>query len=218
VSAAPDRLRRTSVVLLFFVSGFCNLVYEVVWTRLFNLFFGVTVFAVSAVLTSFMLGLACGGILVGRFADRAREPLRLFAWLHVALCVSTVALLAATPALREVYVRLHATFGANVPVFRGIVFVLALAALIVPTTLMGATFPVSLKALTAGEPRIGRDVGTLYSLGTLGSVVGCVTTVAILLELAGMRGTVLIAAFTDLAIGAAALAADRLLARGDAAR
>jgi spermidine synthase len=214
VSGDPDRLRRASVVLLFFFSGFCNLVYEVVWARMFNLVFGVTVFAVSAVLTSFMLGLAFGGIFFGRLADRTGEPLRLFAWLHGGICLSTAAILLVFPAFGSVYLGVHAVFGSNLPLLRGTVFLLCLLLLVVPTTLMGATFPAAIKALDVRADHLGRDVGSLYAVSTLGSIAGCVATVSVLLELAGMRGTILVAAFADLAIGMAALFAARFLPRG----
>jgi spermidine synthase len=215
VNGATDRLRRTSIVLLFFLSGFCNLVYEVVWARMFNLLFGVTVFAVSAVLASFMLGLASGGILFGARADRTDKPIRLFGWLHVGICLSTMATLLAAPAFQRLYLSVHTIFGANVHVFRAMVFLLSLLLLIVPTTLMGATFPVASKALATRQESLGRDVGILYALSTLGSVIGCIATVSVLLESAGMRGTILIAAIADLVIGLSALGADRFLRRGD---
>jgi spermidine synthase len=41
--------------------------------------FGNTVFAVSTVLTAFMLGLALGSWLFGGIADKSRNPLRLYA-------------------------------------------------------------------------------------------------------------------------------------------
>jgi spermidine synthase len=214
VNAAPDRLRRASIVVLFFLSGFCNLVYEVVWARMFDLLFGVTVFAVSAVLASFMLGLATGGAVFGRIADRARSAIGLFAALHVGICLSTVVLLVSFPAFHDLCVRMHTIFGASPQAVRAMVFTLSLFFLLVPTTLMGATFPVATKAVSAGGESLGRDVGTLYSLSTLGSVFGCIATVSVLLESAGMRGTILFAAISDLAIGLAALAADRFLPRG----
>jgi spermidine synthase len=45
---------------LFFLSGAAALVYQVAWLRMISLVFGVTVYAASAVLTSFMGGLALG--------------------------------------------------------------------------------------------------------------------------------------------------------------
>ena len=53
-------LVRPAVLVLFGVSGATGLVYEVAWARRFGVVFGNTIFASSAVLTAFMLGLAVG--------------------------------------------------------------------------------------------------------------------------------------------------------------
>ena len=58
----------------FFLSGFCSLVYQVVWLRMAMADFGVTTAQVSIVLSVFMAGLALGswggGRLVRRFEHR----------------------------------------------------------------------------------------------------------------------------------------------------
>src|SRR6185369_15300097 len=72
-------------VALFVLSGACALTYEVVWTRLLVHVFGVTAFAVSTVLVSFMGGMALGAMLLGRTADRAKRPLRMFALLEAGI-------------------------------------------------------------------------------------------------------------------------------------
>jgi uncharacterized membrane protein YhhN len=66
------------LVGLLFLSGTSALVYQVLWLRLLSLTFGVTVYAASTVLMSFMAGLAAGSAIAGRIADRTRYPLRLF--------------------------------------------------------------------------------------------------------------------------------------------
>ena len=48
------------LLLLFFCSGACGLIYQVLWLRLLSLVFGVTVYAASTVLAAFMAGLALG--------------------------------------------------------------------------------------------------------------------------------------------------------------
>src|SRR5579875_3153205 len=63
------------LLLLFFCSGISGLVYQVLWLRVLSLTFGVTVFAVSTVLASFMAGLAVGSFGAGKLADRLRNPL-----------------------------------------------------------------------------------------------------------------------------------------------
>ncbi len=67
--------RRSIFLFLFFISGGCGLIYEVVWTRLFIPVIGNTVFSVSAILTVFMAGLAFGSRIGGRKLDS--RPLRL---------------------------------------------------------------------------------------------------------------------------------------------
>ena len=78
------------IFLLFILSGISGLIYEVVWTRLLTLTFGNTVYAVSAVLSSFMAGLALGSFLIGRYSDRLKKPLRLYAILEGGIVVAAL--------------------------------------------------------------------------------------------------------------------------------
>jgi MFS family permease len=66
---------RQNAPLLFFLSGFSALVYQVLWMRLLALVFDVTIHAASTVLAAFMAGLALGSAAAGRLADRVRRPL-----------------------------------------------------------------------------------------------------------------------------------------------
>jgi spermidine synthase len=66
------------VCILFLLSGASGLIYQVLWVRMLSLVFGVTVYAVSTVLATFMGGLALGSALGGRLADRVRRPLAWF--------------------------------------------------------------------------------------------------------------------------------------------
>ncbi len=210
----PRTLFAPLIVVLFFLSGFCNLVYEIVWARMFNLVFGVTVFAVSAVLAAFMLGMAVGGIAFGRLAEKAKNSLLLFACVHAGIFLSTLLLLLSFPLFQEVYLFVNRLFSPSFLAFRIILFFLSVVLMIVPTTLMGATFPVAVKLLARQHGRLGKDIGVLYSVNTFGSVLGCIATIFLLLGFAGMKGTVCIAAAADLAIGCGALLLTRLFDQG----
>src|SRR5947209_105952 len=61
--------RRSIILFLFFLSGGCGLIYEIVWTRLFIPVIGNTVFSVSAILAVFMAGLGLGSRIAGRNLD-----------------------------------------------------------------------------------------------------------------------------------------------------
>jgi spermidine synthase len=193
-------------ILLFFLSGFCNLMYEIVWARMLNLVFGVTVFAVSAVLASFMLGLAAGAIGFGRIADSVKNRIVLFSLLHGGIGLSTIAILLVFPWFQDAYLFINKIIHPDFYIMRVLLFFLSLVLLIIPTIFMGATFPVAGKIYANGqEENLGRDIGSIYSANTLGSVLGCIMTVFFILGTAGMKGTVYLAAFVDLMIGLVAL-------------
>jgi spermidine synthase len=201
----PRNINGSALITLFFISGICNLIYEIVWARMFNLVFGVTVFTISAVLAAFMLGLAVGGIVFGRLSEKIKNTVLLFSLLHAGIFLSTILMLLAFPLFQDLYLLVYKVFNPNFYTFRIVLFVLSLFLMIVPTSLMGATFPVASK-LYARREKLGKDIGILYSVNTLGSVLGCVATIFFLLGTLGMKGSIVLAAFADLAVALAVLA------------
>ena len=90
MTAQPSPGRRVplaALLLLFVLSGAAGLIYEVVWARQLVLVFGNTSQAVSAILTGFFGGLAIGGFVGGRVADRVARPLRLYAAMELIVVV-----------------------------------------------------------------------------------------------------------------------------------
>ena len=172
---------------------------------MFGLIFGVTVFAVSAVLASFMMGLAAGAFSFGRIVEKKNDPIVIFSFVHIGISISAAVFIAGFPFLKDLFLFINGVIDPGFYGSRVILFVLALMLMIVPTTLMGGTFPVAVKILARGET-LGKDVGVLYSVNTAGSVAGCLITAFFLLGSAGMKGTILIAVALDCFIGLAALA------------
>src|SRR5579862_4166604 len=81
--------------VLFFVSGFCSILYEIVWLRLSMAQFGVTSALVSIVLSMFMAGLGLGswgsGYLIRRIEHVIRfPPLYLYAAAELLIGLSAV--------------------------------------------------------------------------------------------------------------------------------
>src|SRR5208282_4631385 len=75
---------------LFVMSGSSGLIYEVVWLRMLSRTLGSTVYAASTILAVFMAGLALGSFVFGRFADRVRRPLALYACLEAGIGATAV--------------------------------------------------------------------------------------------------------------------------------
>jgi spermidine synthase len=196
-----ERSVRLGVVVLFFLSGACGLVYEVVWMRMLTLVFGATAFATSAILSSFFAGLALGSLYYGRIADRGRHhPLALYALLEAGIGVCAFVMPVVFAALSHVYVVLARGLDLGFYPLSVVRFALSFAVLLVPTTLMGGTLPVIVKYFTRRRDQVGWDVGRLYAVNTLGAVVGTVLAGFFLILFLGVREAAYAAGAVNLVI------------------
>jgi spermidine synthase len=198
---------RLLVLVCYFLSGVCGLVYEVVWMRRLALTFGITVFATSTVLAVFMAGLALGSWLVARRIDRSPNPVRVYAWLEIGIGIYALAVPAIFWALEPLYVMAANLLEGQFLLFNLVRGLLAFAALLLPTTLMGGTVPAIGRYLVERSGAVGWNVGLLYALNTFGAVAGCVAAGFWLVPALGMSRTILMAATTNIAIGVVLLAA-----------
>lgn len=191
---------RALTILLFFLSGASALAYEVTWVRELSLDFGVSVYAVTAVLSAFMGGLALGSWLFGRIASHYAAPLRLFAALQLGIGICALLSPFLFDVLGSVYVWLYNTLQPSFYIFNLLRFGLAGLVLMVPATLMGGSFPVIGQFLARRSARHASDLGMLYAANTFGGVVGTFTTGLLLIRFLGVYNTILLAAAIDLLV------------------
>ncbi|HUR02822.1 MAG TPA: fused MFS/spermidine synthase, partial [Nonomuraea sp.] len=192
------------LLLVFLLSGASGLIYQVLWQRLLGLVFGVSAYATATVLAAFMAGLALGGLLAGRVADRVRSPLLWYGVVEILVGVAGLLTPPAFGALQDVYPSFYRAVGGSAlaPVVR---FGVAFAVLLVPTALMGASFPLIVKAALGSRDDGGRAIGLLYAINTLGAVVGTLAAGFYLIGEVGIRGSIGVAAGLNLAAGLAAV-------------
>jgi len=204
------RTLRLAVVLLFFASGFSGLVYQVAWVRLLTPVFGISAYAISTVLASFMGGLALGSFAFGRFIDRRPDPLRIYGLLEIGIGLYAL-LVPALFGFTFVVTRFaYGLVGEASPLLFGLLrAAIAFAILVLPTTLMGATLPVLCKFFIETLDRVGRETGKLYFVNTLGAVVGCATAGFLLIPQLGLVVAIAIAACINLLVGLVALLVHR---------
>lgn len=184
----------------FLVSGFCSLVYEVVWLRLAMAAFGVTTPMISIVLSVFMMGLALGswgaGLLTRRLPqDGARAALRLYAICELAIAISGVVVPYELTWGRGVLER----FGSGIAWGSSAHYLASGAwvalALLPFCAAMGATFPLAMAALRHAGPEGGRrSFSYLYLANVIGATAGTLVSALFLIEMFGFRGTLLLTA------------------------
>jgi spermidine synthase len=197
------------VYVLFFVSGVAGLVYQVVWSRLLHEVFGVTVYAVTAVLATFLLGLAAGGYTLGRLADRTPSALRIYGWLEIGVGLTAILGFALLGLLDRVHVAVASHLAPDSIVLLLVRVGLAAVVVLPPTFLMGGTLPAIARAVVGRIDSIGREVGTLYALNTAGAVLGTLLSGFWLIRHTGLRVTLALAVLANLIVGVVALLGSR---------
>src|SRR5262249_33990317 len=215
----------------FIVSGFCSLIYEVVWLRLAMASFGVTTPLVSIVLSVFMAGLALGSFGGGRLARRLETgtgsalPLRLYAVAELVIGFSGLAV----PAQLAWGAAILASAGRGVD-WNSASYYLASGGWISLTLLpyavcMGATFPLAMAAIRpsgvamaarsprpmaairrSGAPPGRRTFSSLYRANVLGAAAGPLAAGFVLIELLGFRRTLYVATALNVLLAACAFA------------
>ena len=205
-------VRLRAVQALFVVSGAAGLIYEVVWSRLLKEIFGVTAYAVAAVLATYLAGLALGSWLLGRRADREPNPLRFYGFLELAVGATAVVGALLLRFLGPFHDAAALRLAPGSPVLLLVRLLLASLVVLPPTFLMGATLPAITRVFVGGLQTVSRDLGALYALNTAGAVAGSLLAGFVLIRGIGVHPTLWLAVATNLAVGLAALA---LAGRGE---
>ena len=84
--------------------------------------------------------------------------------------------------------------------------IVAFLLVVIPTMAMGATLPLLTSYLVRQSGNVGRAVGVLYFVNTLGSAVACLVAAKITMPMLGMSGSVQFAAAINVLVGLSVLA------------
>jgi spermidine synthase len=201
----PSRLEVTVALVAIGVSGAASMAYEIAWTRALSLALGSSTYAFAAMLTTFLSGLALGALVVSRLLRRRRLGLVAFALVEAGIALLALLLLPLFGRLPEAMLVVLGRAGVTHGAALTAQFALSFLLMILPTLLVGATFPLVIAALGRGLERLGREVGGVYSANTVGTILGSMAAGFLLVPAIGIQNTVLLAAGANLAAGLAAV-------------
>lgn len=193
----PYLPERRLVLWAIGISGFCALAYEVLWTRIMVFFLGSTTYAFATMLAAFLFGIALGSMVFSRWVDRIRQPIAVFGIVQLGIGLFALILM---PAFEELYGMSQAfqsTFGAS----RFWAFFSCFLVMCLPTFLMGASFPLVTKIYTGNARQLGRSIGNVYAVNTVGSILGAFCAGFILIPLLGIRPSIVLTVALNTGIG-----------------
>lgn len=193
-SAGPARLHL--YYLLFFLSGFPALIYQIVWQRALFTLYGTNIESVTMIVTVFMLGLGLGSLAGGWLSSRAGiRLLMVFGLIEMSVGAFGFVSLGI----------FHRIASITAGVSTAETGVLAFAMLLLPTMLMGSTLPLLVEFFVRRTGNVGESVGALYAVNTFGSAAACLAAALFLMRRLGESGSVRLAVCFNLAIGITAL-------------
>ena len=193
--------------LLFLVSGVAAIIYQIVWQRVLFAAYGVNIESVTIIVSIFMFGLGVGSLVGGILSKRFPSHLpQLFVLCELAIgCFGMLSL----PLIKWVTsVSVHGSLLS--------ISLVTYALLFLPTIFMGATLPILVSYLDRFYKHIGKSVGILYSLNTIGSAIAALVTVDMLFVFLGQQSTVVVAAMGNFLVATLALVYCRRLSRDKA--
>lgn len=181
------------LVFTAFLSGAIVMVIELLGSRIIGPPFGVSLFVWTSLITVALVSLAIGYWFGGRLADRKASCGSLFAIILLAgLFVLSIPLIKGVVIGKAVYLGLRAGSLASSAVLFG-----------PPLFLLGMVSPYTVKLYMRDGMGVGRTVGWLYAVSTLGSVTGTVLTGFLLIPNLGVNNIIYLSAFILFGISAA---------------
>ncbi len=194
-----------AVGLMFVLSGFAGLVYQVLFSKALALSFGSTAIATYTVLATYMGGMALGAWLGGRLAAQRSDALKLYAYCELGIGLYC----AATPWIFQAIQELYVALAAGTPPEAGELTVLRVllgaGALSVPTVLMGMTLPILARFFQSRAASLGTSVALLYGANTVGAALGALLAGYLIIPALGVYKTTLATALLNLVVAALAL-------------
>jgi spermidine synthase len=194
----------------FFISGFCSILYELIWLRLAMAQFGVTTALVSIVLSTFMAGLGVGSWAAGRllraYGSRLTSPpLHLYALAELFIACSAVIVPLEFEGGRFLLEHLGSSLSLSSSGYYVAAGVWLAFSLIPWCACMGATIPLAMFAIRSDKRQESRrSFSFLYLANVLGAVAGALIPL-LFIEVFGFTGTLRFGMVLNLAIFGAAL-------------
>jgi spermidine synthase len=159
-------------LIIFAVSGFCAMAYEVIWTKLLGLIVGPTTYSFTIVLVTFILGLALGSMAFGWLADKKIKSIWLLITTQIIAAFLVLVISQIIGNSQLFFAKLIFNFKDNFALLSASKAAILFGFMILPTLCLGATFPLVSKIYTQSISKVGRSIGFAYMINTIGAVSG----------------------------------------------
>ncbi len=198
-----DRL----VLLTLLVSGFGALTYEVAWTRALSALIGSSTYAFAIMLVTFLVGIGLGSAWASR--RRPSASIRTLGLFQLGIAFGGMVFLVGYLLAPYLLVSLMRALSYSFPAVLTVQFVVCASLMILATFFMGATFPIGVGLYSNRMQALGRSIGGIYSVNTVGAILGSLSAGFLLVPVIGTERTILTGLFLNSALALLLLARER---------
>lgn len=188
------------ILLLFFLSGFCGMIYVFACIQGLRIFLGPPFLSIISVITIFLGGLSMGSFFSGRFIDARTDPLKIYGLLKGVIGIYAIMLPWLIHRATLIYKIIYQNIRLPLHISFALGFFLCFVILMVPSVVIGAVWPVISKLLIHKIENPGWSTGRIYGVNMLGGAVGALTANLFFLPNFGVNSTIYFAACIDLII------------------
>lgn len=204
VTAAITNRQVVLVLLVAFGSGVVSLCYEIAWIRLLSLCLGSSAYAFSLMLSVFVGGIALGSFFIHQQIFHRLNAYRLLAASQFCIALSiavTLPVYERLPYYQAVLLNLLQRNPMAFGVYSSFQYLICFVLMLIPTTFMGMSLPLCGRLVTRQLGILGRGLGGVFGLNTLGNVVGSVLAGLFLIRFLGIRSLIESAVLANLILG-----------------
>lgn len=185
--------RDKALLGLAFVRGFASLAGEIVWNRYLGIFLGNNLYGLGLVLSLYLLGIAVGALVLNRIVETLRRPERLFYVLLLIAAIGTALTAFCFKFLPVITLSTGYALGLGSSLL--LLKCLFVCALLLPVTIaFGALFPLTIHLMNRTPEESARALSWVYSVNTVGAILGSYLAGIWLVPLIGSSWTLRIAA------------------------
>ena len=186
------------------ISGFIALLYELTWIRLLASILGSTTYSFTLMLIAFISGITLGSLIISLVIRKIQNLIGLLGILQLATAISMILMLPLYERLPYFLMKISTLLSNNPDNFQkflGFEFLFCFSIMLLPTLFSGMSLPLISRIVTVDIGLIGKSVGNVFSINTIGSVIGALITGLLLIPWLGVKQTLEVGVLLNGALG-----------------
>lgn len=185
--------KATIAVAVAGVSGIASMIYEVTWVRMLTPVFGSSTYSFSLMLVAFISGITVGSFIVWKIIDRVKNVFGLLATVQFGVMLSMLLSLPLYSRIPYLFWRagsILARSDETYPFYLFFQFTFCFMIMFLPTIFLGMTLPIAGRIASNSIATLGKTIGNVFSINTVGTVIGSLGAGLALIPAIGIQHSV----------------------------